>query len=120
MNEIRNTNRALQNDWSLKFHFCENEQILCYTKESDDRSNLILTVVNLDSRFTQSGFVNLPLEELAIPQDRSYEAEDLLSGERYLWNGLRNYVELNPAFRTGHILRLHRKIKVETDFEYFL
>ena len=120
VNEIRNTNRALQNDWSLKFHFCENEQILCYTKESDDRSNLILTVVNLDSRFTQSGFVNLPLEELAIPQDRSYEAEDLLSGERYLWNGPRNYVELNPAFRTGHILRLHRKIKVETDFEYFL
>ena len=82
--------------------------------------NLIITVVNLDPRYAQSGFVNLPLEELGIPNDRAYEAEDLLSGERYLWNGSRNYVELNPSQRPGHILRIQRKLKAETDFEYFL
>jgi len=120
VNQIRNTNSALQNDWSLRFHAIENDQILCYTKESPDRSNLILTVVNLDPRYTQSGFVNLPLDQLGIPLDRSYEAEDLLSGERYLWNGPRNYVELNPSQRPGHILKIHRRLKVETDFEYFL
>ena len=120
VNAIRNTNSALQNDWSLKFHFCENEQLICYTKESDDRSNLILTVVNLDSRYTQSGFVTLPLDELNIPADRTFEAEDLLTGERYLWNGPRNYVELNPSRISGHILKIHRKMKIETDFEYFL
>ena len=120
VNSIRNNNPALQNDWSLRFHSCENDQVLCYTKESEDRSNLILAVVNLDPRYTQSGFVNLPLDQLEIPQDRSYEAEDLLSGERYLWSGPRNYVELNPERRAGHILKIHRRIKVETDFEYFL
>ncbi len=120
VNEIRNTNLALQNDWSLGFHFCENDQLICYTKESDDRSNLLLTIVNLDPHHTQSGFVTLPLKELEIPEDRSFEAEDLLSGERYLWQGPRNYVELNPAQRSGHILKLHRRLKVETDFEYFL
>ena len=120
VNEIRNTNPALQNDWSLRFHFCENDQLICYTKESDDRSNLLLTVVNLDPHHAQSGLVTLPLEELAIPEDRSFEAEDLLSGERYLWQGSRNYVELNPALRSGHILKIHRRLKVETDFEYFL
>ncbi len=120
VNEIRNTNPALQNDWSLRFHYCENDQLICYTKESDDRSNLLLTVVNLDPHHTQSGFVTLPLEELEIPEDRSFEAEDLLSGERYLWHGSRNYVELNPAQRSGHILKIHRRLKVETDFEYFL
>ena len=120
VNEIRNTNAALQNDWSLRFHFCENDQLICYTKESADRLNLLLTVVNLDPRRTQMGFVNLPLEELEIPQDRGFEAEDLLSGERYLWQGPRNYVELNPAQRSGHILRIHRRLKAETDFEYFL
>jgi starch synthase (maltosyl-transferring) len=120
VNEIRNTNPALQNDWSLRFHFVDNDQLLCYSKESPDRANLILTVVNLDPRYTQTGFVNLPLDQLEIPNDRAYEAEDLLSGERYLWNGPRNYVELNPAQKSGHILKIHRKLKVETDFEYFL
>ncbi|MGO9438880.1 MAG: alpha-1,4-glucan--maltose-1-phosphate maltosyltransferase [Terracidiphilus sp.] len=120
VNEIRNGNPALQNDWSLRFHFCENDQLICYTKESEDRANLLLMVVNLDPHHTQSGFVSLPLDDLEIPQDRAYEAEDLLSSERYLWHGPRNYVELNPAQRSGHILKIHRRLKVETDFEYFL
>jgi starch synthase (maltosyl-transferring) len=101
VNEIRNTNEALQNDWSIKFHSCENDQLICYTKESPDGSNLILTIVNLDPYYTQSGFVTLPLDELKIPLDRGYEAEDLLTGARYLWNGPRNYVELNPAKMPG-------------------
>ncbi len=120
VNEIRNSNPALENDWSLRFHFIDNDQLLCYSKESEDRSNLLLMVVNLDPHYTQSGFVSFPLEALEIPQDRGYEAEDLLTGERYLWHGERNYVELNPARESGHILKIHRKVKAETDFEYFL
>ncbi len=120
VNAIRNGNAALQSDWSLRFHYTENNQLICYTKESEDRSNLILTVVNLDPHHTQSGFVTLPLDELKIPHDRGFEAEDLLTGERYLWHGERNYVELNPALKSGHIFKIHRHIKVETDFEYFL
>jgi starch synthase (maltosyl-transferring) len=120
VNRIRNENEALQSDWSLRFHSADNDQIICYSKDSDDQSNLILVVVNLDPHHTQAGFVNLPLDELQIPQDRAYEAEDLLSGERYMWHGPRNYVELNPTVRSGHILKIHRRLKVETDFEYFL
>jgi starch synthase (maltosyl-transferring) len=120
VNAIRNSNPALQSDWSLKFHATDNDQLLCYSKESDDRSNLVLTVVNLDPHHTQSGFVTLPQDELEIPVDRAYEAEDMLSGERYLWIGPRNYVELDPARRSGHILKIHRRMKIETDFEYFL
>jgi starch synthase (maltosyl-transferring) len=120
VNEIRKENPALQNDWSIQFHSTENEQLIGYTKESDDRSNLILVVVNLDPHYTQSGFVTLPLQELEIPLDRGYEAEDLLTGARYLWNGPRNYVELNPSKLPGHILRIHRRLKIESDFDYFL
>ena len=120
VNEIRNSNPALENDWSLRFHLIDNDQLLCYSKESDDRSNLLLMVVNLDPRFTQAGYVTLPLDDLEIPRDRAYEAEDLLTGERYLWHGERNYLELNPAKQSGHILKIHRKMKAETDFEYFL
>ena len=120
VNGIRNNNLALQSDWSLKFHDTDNDQLLCYSKESEDRSNLLVTVVNLDPHHTQSGFVTLPLATLEIPEDRAYEAEDLLSGERYLWHGPRNYIELNPGHLPGHILKIHRRMKLETDFEYFL
>ncbi len=120
VNEIRNENLALQNDWSLKFHYADNDQLICYSKESDDRSNLLVTVMNLDPHHTQAGFVTLPLDDLEIPHDRGFEAEDLLTGERYLWQGPRNYVELNPAKVSGHILKIHRRMRVETDFEYFL
>lgn len=120
VNRIRNENEALQNDWSLRFHSIENDQILCFTKESDDRSSLILTAINLDPHYTQSGFVTLPLDQLEIPADRGFEAEDLLTGARYIWHGPRNYVELNPAKQAGHILKIHRRLKIETDFEYFL
>jgi len=120
VNAIRKDNAALQNDWSIKFYPTENDQLICYSKESDDRSNLILVVVNLDPHYSQSGFVTLPLEELEVPRDRGYEAEDLLTGARYMWNGPRNYVELNPSRLPGHILRIHRRLKIETDFDYFL
>ena len=46
----------------------DNDQLLCYSKESEDRSNLIVAVVNLDPHHTQSGHVTLPLEELEIPE----------------------------------------------------
>ncbi len=120
VNGIRYDNVALQSDWSLKFHFVDNDQLICYSKESDDRSNLILVIINLDPHYTQSGQVTLPLDELQIPHDRAYEADDLLTGERYLWQGPRNYVELSPTLLPGHILKIHRRMKVETDFEYFL
>jgi starch synthase (maltosyl-transferring) len=120
VNGVRKNNEALQNDWSLRFHPTDNDQLICYSKESDDRTNLILVVVNLDPHHTQSGFVTLPLDELQIPQDRAYEAEDLLTGSRYLWHGPRNYVELNSANLPSHFLKIHRQLKVESDFEYFL
>ncbi|HEV2326644.1 MAG TPA: alpha-1,4-glucan--maltose-1-phosphate maltosyltransferase [Terracidiphilus sp.] len=120
VNRIRNGNEALQQDWTLKFHATDNDQLIAYSKESEDRTNLILTVVNLDPHHTQSGYVAVPLDELEIPADRAYEAEDLLTGDRYLWHGPKNYVELNPARVSGHILKIHRHLKVETDFEYFL
>jgi starch synthase (maltosyl-transferring) len=120
VNGARKNNEALQSDWSLRFHPTDNDQLICYSKESEDRTNLIVVVVSLDPHHTQAGFVTLPLDELQIPQDRAFEAEDLLTGSRYLWHGPRNYVELNPAKLSGHLLKIHRQLKVESDFEYFL
>jgi len=120
VNQIRNSNRALQWDWSLQFYATDNEQLICYSKESEDRSNFILCVVNLDPRYTQSGFVALPLGELGLLADRDFEVEDLLTGAVYSWNGARNYVELNPSRQSGHILKIHRTLTVETETDFVL
>jgi starch synthase (maltosyl-transferring) len=120
VNRIRNENPALQTDWQLEFHPVDNDQLICYSKRADDGSNLLVMIVNLDPHHRQSGFVDLPLERLEIEEDKPYQANDLLTGARYMWTGRRNYVELDPNSVPGHIFRMRRRLRVETDFEYFL
>lgn len=114
VNAIRNENAALQNDWTLRFHYSDNPELLCYSKESEDASNLLLMVVNLDVHYTQSGFVTLPLADLGLPEDAPYDLEDLLTGSKYQWTGPRNYVELHPSRLPGHILRIQPRPRKQT------
>ncbi|HEX7262981.1 MAG TPA: alpha-1,4-glucan--maltose-1-phosphate maltosyltransferase [Candidatus Dormibacteraeota bacterium] len=120
VNKARRDNVALQSDSGLMFHATENENIIAYTKSTDDLADVVLTVVNVDPHHTQTGMVNLPLEALGIDRDRSYQAHELLSGARYIWNGPRNYIELNPYSSPAQIFRFRRRIRSEHDFEYFL
>ncbi len=120
VNKARRENPALRSNDGLMFHATENEQIVAYTKSTDDHADIVLTVVNLDPHHTQTGMVNLPLEALGIERDRSYQAHELLSGARYIWNGPRNYIELNPQSSPAQIFRFRRRVRSEHDFEYFL
>jgi starch synthase (maltosyl-transferring) len=120
VNRIRRENPALQSDWSLRFHPIDNEQLICYTKATQDLSNIILVVVNLDPHHIHSGWLELPLADFDIDEDRPYQVHDLLSDTRYLWHGIRNYVELNPQAISGHIFRLRRRVRTERDFDYFM
>ena len=94
--------------------------LIAYTKSTPDLADVVLTVVNVDPHHTQAGMVTLPIEELGIRRDRGYQAHELLSGARYLWNGPRNYVEINPHAIPAQIFRFRRRLRSEHDFEYFL
>jgi starch synthase (maltosyl-transferring) len=120
VNRIRRENPALQSDWSLRFHEIDNEQLICYSKRTDDHSDVVLVVVNLDPHHTQSGWIEFPLEELGIDPQKPYQMHDLLSDARYLWQGSRNYVELNPQFVPAHIFRIRRRVRTECDFDYYM
>ena len=120
INRIRKENPALQSDWSLRFHEVDNEQIICYTKQTEDLGNVIAVVVNLDPHHVQSGWVQIPVEALRLDPLESYQAHDLLTGARFLWHGARNYVELDPQTVPAHILRLRRRVRREQDFDYFM
>ncbi|MGH7795833.1 MAG: alpha-1,4-glucan--maltose-1-phosphate maltosyltransferase [Candidatus Binatia bacterium] len=120
VNRIRRENPALQSDRRLRFHETDNEQIICYTKQSEDLDNVIAVVVNLDPHHVQSGWVKIPIETFEIDPLESYQAHDLLTGARFLWHGAKNYVELNPQVIPAHILRLRRRVRREQDFDYFM
>src|SRR4030081_1577085 len=106
VNLIRNDNPALQGDAVPIFRAVDNDQLIAWTKSTDDLSNVILVVVNLDPRYAQSGWVGLPLAELGLPAYGPYQVEDLLTGMRFSWSGPRNYVRLDPAALPAHILAL--------------
>jgi starch synthase (maltosyl-transferring) len=120
LNEIRRTQPALQSNERLTFHDTENEKLIAYSKRTQDGRNLVITVVNLDPHHVQTGWLELPLEELGIHPERPYEVRDLLDDTAYLWQGPRNYVELHPARLNAHVLLLAPRIRTEEEFEYYL
>jgi starch synthase (maltosyl-transferring) len=110
VNKIRRENPALQSGLSLRFHPVDNEQLICYSKHTEDFSNLILVVVNLDYQYKQSGWVDLALEELELKPDQPYEVHDLLADATYQWQGPRNYVELDPEKIPAHVFQVKQLI----------
>jgi starch synthase (maltosyl-transferring) len=120
MNRIRRENPALQTTWNLNFHEVDNDQILFFSKASDDLSNLLLIAVNLDPFHPHSGYVQVPLDEFGIDPKQSYLAHDLLSDDKFIWQGERNYVSLDPHAMPAHIFRIHRRMRREADFDYYM
>jgi starch synthase (maltosyl-transferring) len=120
LNRIRRENPALHADASLRFHPTDNDQLLAYSKQTADRANQIVCVVNLNPHHAHSGWVELDLASLGIEPDRPYQMHDLLSGARFLWNGARNFVQLDPQRSPAHVFRVRRRLHREQDFDYFL
>ena len=94
MNQIRRQNPCLQSNKILHFHPTDNEQLLAYSRFSENKENMIVVIVNLDPHHTHSGWVELPLNWFGINSHESYLMHDLLSDAKYLWHGSRNYIEL--------------------------
>jgi len=106
VNAIRKANQALQANEGLAFHPSDNPYLLCYSKVTKDRSNRILVIVNLDPVYVQAGFVTLNLAALGLAADEIFAVHDLLTGNRFMWSGARNYIELRPAELPAHIFQL--------------
>lgn len=104
MNQMRREHPALQLYKNLRFHSCDNPQILVYSKALDE--DVVLFAVNLDPYQTQSGFVDLDLKALGLEGEHIYGVQDLLTGEDYVWTGSRNFVSLTPSKSVLHALKV--------------
>ncbi|MGI8729812.1 MAG: alpha-1,4-glucan--maltose-1-phosphate maltosyltransferase [Solirubrobacteraceae bacterium] len=119
INRARRDHPALQTNERLSFHPTDNESLLAYTKNSADRSNIILTVVNLDFTRRQQGTIELDLEALGLPADAPFEAADLIEGAAYLWQGPAASVDLDPRVRAAHVFQLRSVGRTERQFESY-
>jgi starch synthase (maltosyl-transferring) len=119
LNEIRRSHKAFRYDRTLRFCPIDNDQLIGYVRATPDLSEVILVVVNLDPHHVQSGWVELPLEDLEIETDHPYRVHDLLSDASYPWQGPRNYVALDPQAVPAHVFAIRRRVRSEQDFEYY-
>ncbi len=120
VNRIRRQNPALQSIRNIELYSIDNEAMLCYGKMTGDKSNVVIIVVNIDPHHRQSGWVRLPLHEMEIDPHQPFLAHDLLTDDKYIWQGEVNYLELDPRVMPGHILRVQKRLRRETDFDYFM
>jgi starch synthase (maltosyl-transferring) len=108
VNDIRRRHPALHRLRNIRFHHSANEQVLAYSKHTDDRSDVVLVVVNLDPQNTQEATLGLDLGYLGLPWDMPFEAYDELSGQSFRWQGAEPYVRLDPH-QAAHILHLRTR-----------
>jgi starch synthase (maltosyl-transferring) len=106
VNTARRAHRALQSNARLWFHAIDNDQLIAYTKNTADRDDVVLAVVNLDFTNVQSGVLELDLADLGLPAGAPFEAVDLLDDTVYVWQGSSIPIELDPAVRQAHVFHV--------------
>jgi starch synthase (maltosyl-transferring) len=108
INRIRQTHPALRVARELVFHGVDNGHLLAYSRRTDDGSDVILVVVNLDPERPQAGWTSLNLPELGILDGEAFDVHDLWTDERFRWRGPRNFVRLDPVAFPAHIFQVER------------
>lgn len=100
INRIRKENAALQQTNNIRFTGSDNPNLLSYVKYTDEKDNLVWTIVNFDQHHRQAGHVFVPKDLLA---GNGFRVTDLLTGNQYWWNNERNYVDLDPNHLPAHV-----------------
>jgi len=106
VNRLRREHKALQSFTNLTFYNAWNDNILYFGKRSEGGDSFILVAVNLDPHHPQGANFEVPLWEFGLPDEASIEAEDLVVGGRFTWQGKIQHVLLDPGERTYAIWRL--------------
>jgi starch synthase (maltosyl-transferring) len=107
VNRIRKQHAALHANSSLRFFDTSNPYLVAYAKRDPDGANAVLTVVNIDATFTQTGWVHVDAAWLGV-DGGGFAVEDLLTGQRFDWHDGGNYVSLVPSQMPAHILAIKR------------
>ena len=105
VNRIRREHAALQTHERLWFLPTTDDDVIAYSKHTPDRSDVVVTIVNLDPTKTHRGRATLPIREFGLdPSD--YVAHELLSDRRWPQRGDDIEFRLEPGDSTAWVLSL--------------
>jgi starch synthase (maltosyl-transferring) len=102
VNRVRREHPALHSNDRLNFHPIDNDDLIAYSKQTSDASDIILVVVNLDPLAAHGGTLELPW---SVP----LRVTDLLTGRSYSWSGGRAWIQLDPAVMPAHVFAVERR-----------
>jgi starch synthase (maltosyl-transferring) len=118
INMARREHPALQRTHNVTFHPTDNDRLICYSKRVV--GDLVLMVVNLDPDYEQAGFVDLDVDALGVDPAHQFQVHDLLTDRRYLWQGSRNYVQLDPRGIPAHVFAVRTRVRSEQSYDHFI
>jgi starch synthase (maltosyl-transferring) len=108
VNRLRREHRALQLYRNLRFYPSDDPHVLFYGKMTPDRLDVVLVAVNLDPSASRSAWVDIPIHELSMTDDRLYRLHERLTDTWQEVRGSRLRVTLDPAREPAAIFSLHR------------
>lgn len=106
VNRMRKEHPALQSTWNIQFCALENPNLLAYLKATDDLSDIILVVVNLEPHSRQSGYVQVPKDRLKLGDRINLKLHDVMTDDHYTWTQEWNYVEIDPFKMPFHLFTI--------------
>lgn len=106
INKARKEHEAFHSTWNVRFLPIENSNLIAYLKTTEDLSDIMLVVVNLDPFVRHSGYVQLPKDILKPGEHVNLKLHELVMDEHFTWTQEWNYVELDPSVLPFHLFHL--------------
>lgn len=107
VNQIRKEQSSLQQTNNIKFLETGNDQLIAFYKWDIEKTNETITVISLDAHHSQTGSVQLPMQDLDIHHGQKIEVKDLVTANSYNWYNEWNYIELHPNL-PFHIFKINK------------
>jgi starch synthase (maltosyl-transferring) len=109
LNAIRRRHgRAIAQLDTLRLHHVGDDAMLCVSRASVERDDVLLLVANLDPFTSREALTWLDLEALGVAADRPFQVHDELTGATYTWLGPDNYVRLDPSVQPAHVFHVRQ------------
>jgi starch synthase (maltosyl-transferring) len=96
VNRIRETHPALQEYDNLEFYDSSHDSVLAYGKRTGDNGDIVVILVNMDPFSVNDTVFTLPLDRFGLDPSYPFRADELLTGNTFMWNGPTHHWRLDP------------------------
>jgi starch synthase (maltosyl-transferring) len=107
LNRIREDHPALQEYDNLTFFEVQNDNIIGYVKRTEDSSDIVVVLCNINPFEKQEAWFNLPIADWGIGDEQQYLAVDVLNGDQvHSWKGSWQHISMDPDVNPAIVLHI--------------